>query len=440
VASQAAIRYVNVKPGQNWETIRLTQNVAAVSAQGPLPFGLPAGNISMAAGAEYRTEKGVTEVDAGAASRSYSFANFSPFSGKYNVKEGFVEFDAPLLEDSIVESLGLNAAARLTDYSTSGTVKTWKLGLTSQVNNLIRLRGTLSRDIRAPNLAELFNPGTPVQSSANDPFTGNNVPIFSTTSGNINLKPEKADTISAGVILSPASRLNLSLDFYSISLKGAVGTVSQAVLLERCGASGDKNSLYCSLLAFNGAGGQLSEIRNVPINLASQKVSGLDAQIDHQMGLGAGSLSSRLVGNLILTQTRIENGVTTNYRGAIGGDSPAQGIPRLRATITETYTNGPLAATVQGRFIGEAQLVNGWTPKDVDNNDIPAIFYVDVRGSYDLNDRIQVYGAVDNLFNQDPPNVAVSYNNSASKYSTAIRGAIYDQLGRAYRIGVRFKI
>ena len=433
VASQAAIRYVNVAPGQNYEVIRLQQDVGAVSAQGKLPFGLAAGNVSMAFGGEWRREKGNITVDPGAASRSYAFANFSPFSGKYDVKEGFLEVEVPLLDHNIVDSLALNAAGRVTDYSTSGTVETWKVGVTSQFNQLIRVRGTVSRDIRAPNLQELFSGGSPLGSNAIDPKTGQNVSIFSTTSGNPDLKPEKADTITAGVVLSPARRLNLSLDFYSIKIKDAIFSISTTVVLQRCNAG---EASFCSQLDFNGPNGALSQIRTFPRNLSSQKVSGLDFQADHQLPLAGGTLASRLIGTYTLIQKQTLLGVTTDYNGAIGGDSAVQGFPKLRGTLSETFTKGPFSGTVQGRLIGKAKLVNGWGPKDVDNNNVKAAGYVDLRGSYQIGPA-QIFFAIDNLLDRDPPNVAVSYTNAASIFSTAVRGDIYDLLGRTYRMGVR---
>ena len=436
IADPKAIRYVNVRPGENWEVIRLEQDVAAVSAQGALGFGLPAGDISIAFGGEYRREKGETIVDAGAAARRYSFANFAPFAGKYHVKEAFVELDMPLVERGFVDSLALNAAGRITDYSTSGVVKTWKLGLTSQLNDLIRLRGTVSRDIRAANLAELFNSGTAIQSSAIDPRTHINVPIFATTSGNPKLAPEKADTVSAGIVLSPAPRFNLSLDYYSIKLKDAIFTVSTAQVLARCNAG---ELTFCSQLDFDGPNGALSQIRTFPRNLSAQNVSGLDFQMDYQMPLGSGKLQSRLVSNYTLTQNQIALGVKTDYAGALSGNSPVSGFPKLRATLTETYTNGPMSITLQGRFIGKAKLVNGWTAKDVDNNRVPAVFYTDFRASYELSEGAQLFGAVDNIFNRNPPNVAVSSANAASYYSTAVRGDIHDTIGRSYRVGARLR-
>jgi outer membrane receptor protein involved in Fe transport len=434
VAGPDAIRYVNVKPGQNYQVITLDQEVAAASATGTLPFGLPAGNVSMAFGAEVRREKGEAVTDPGAAARAYAFANFSPFSGKYDVKEAFAEFDVPLIDGGFVESLALNAAGRVTDYSTSGRVNTWKVGLTSQVNSVLRLRGTASRDIRAPNLAELFNSGTAIQTNATDPRTGQNVSIFSTTSGNPDLGPEVADTLSGGVVLTPLSNLSASLDYYSIDLVDAIQSVNAQTVLARCNAG---ESAFCTQLDFNGPNGALSQIRTFPRNLSSVKTSGLDFQLDHAMDLGPGRLSSHLVSNYIIEQSQVALGVKTEYDGAIGGDSPAQGVPKFRATLSETYSLGAFSGTAQVRFIGEAELVKAWTARDVDDNSIPSVTYLDLRASYQVTDAAQVFAAVDNLFNVDPPNVAVSYSSSASIFSTAVSGSIHDTLGRAYRVGVR---
>ena len=59
------------------------------------------------------------------------------------------------------------------DNSTSGTVETWKVWLSWRVFDDLRLRGTRSRDIRAPNLSELFQAGRQSTTSYNDPFNNN---------------------------------------------------------------------------------------------------------------------------------------------------------------------------------------------------------------------------------------------------------------------------
>jgi iron complex outermembrane recepter protein len=245
---------------------------------------------------------------------------------------------------------------------------------------------------------------------------------------------ETADTITAGIVLHPLTGLNVSLDYYSISIEDAISSVNTQVVLARCVAG---ETAFCPQVLFNGPNGQLSEIISFPRNLSSEDTSGLDFQLDHQLPLFAGSLSSRLVANYILDQEQTALGVTTDFAGALGRDAAVLGIPKLRATLTETFASGPFSGTVQGRYIGPGRLVNGWASKDVDDNSVPSIFYVDLRGAYEITGQVQVYGAIDNLFDRDPPNIAVSYQNAASLFSTAIRADIHDQLGRAYRVGVR---
>lgn len=438
-ASAEAIAYVNVKPGQNYQLQELDETVIAASMQGTLGFGLPAGDIAVAFGAERRTEKGRITSDEGAQARIYSVANFPTFFGKYNVKEAFLEAEIPLLQDSIVKRLSLNAAGRITDYSTSGTVKTWKVGLTSELNDDIRLRGTISRDIRAPNLNELFSSGLSTLGSAVDPNTGQNVQIFSFASGNPNLTPEIAKTYSAGFVLSPSwvPRLNLSIDYYNINLQDAISQISTAEVLRRCN---EGQMVFCSQLEFNGTNGALSQINTFPQNIASYKTDGIDFQTDYTVPLFSGSLGLRVVGNYVLNLSQEQLGNLYKAAGAISGDNPVQGFPRARFTASATYSQDAFSFTAQTRFIGAAKLVYDWTPKDVDDNKVPAIAYFDLRGSYELTEQIQLFAAVDNLLNQDPPNVAVTpLRGQTAYYFTAVRGDIYDTIGRSYRAGVRFR-
>jgi outer membrane receptor protein involved in Fe transport len=75
------------------------------------------------------------------------------------VKEAYIETIVPLLRDaSFTKKLDFNGAARVTDYSTFGRVTTWKAGLTWEPVDGLLFRTTRSRDIRAPNLIELYTP------------------------------------------------------------------------------------------------------------------------------------------------------------------------------------------------------------------------------------------------------------------------------------------
>jgi len=437
-ASQAAINYINDGNSDINHDIE-NQDVAAASMQGVLPWGLPAGNVAVAFGGEYRREAGHLTAAPISAAAGYSNGNATPFAGTYNVKEGFLEVNAPLLKNDVVQSLDASVAGRMTDYSTSGLVETWKLGLNSQVNDDIRLRSTWSYDIRAPSINELFSTGSSTFHALPDPFNnGVSTPnVHEVTGGNPNLQPEKSTTVSGGIVLTPhwVPGLSVSLDWYSINIKGAIFALSSTVTIAQCQAG---VAFYCGFLKRNAAG-VLSEVDDFPGNAASLSVSGLDFQADYNMDLFNGTLQWHLVGNYTdqETQTTAANG-TIDYAGAVGPDSTYAGFPKFRSTLSATYTEGPWSATLQGRFIGTAILNHAWTaPGIIDDNGIPAQAYLDVRASYDITDNIEVYGAMDNVTGVNAPLIGASDTSPFQPVMT--NAAIYDALGRMYRGGIRVK-
>jgi len=441
-ASQAAINYTNgqARAGGNWAQSVLNEDVFAASASGQLPeeWSLGAGPVAVAFGAEYRQEGARVTADPTALSVGYSVGNFSAFSGHYSVAEGFGEVTVPVLKDSFVQSLDFNTAGRITSYSTSGMVETWKLGLTSQVNDDIRLRGTWSFDIRAPNLQELFASGFSISGTFVDPYTHATVNGYSLQGGNPALKPEQSTTISGGVVLTPhwIEGLSLSADWYSIELRKAIATISTDVITAQC-AKGVQ--LFCNQVSYitNSTGSYL-QIATQPINANSQSVSGIDFQADYTTEFLSGALNLRAIGNYMDQQTQTAAGITLDYAGAIGSDSSPRGIPKFRTTLSASYVEGPWQGTVQSRIIGSAKLNNAWGPLDVDNNSIPAVAYLDLRASYKWNDNIQLYGAIDNVINTPPPIPAAS-SAALNFYDQSIRDDIYDAIGRSFRIGVRLK-
>ncbi|MES2292519.1 MAG: TonB-dependent receptor [Pseudomonadota bacterium] len=434
VASKSAIAYVNQQ--NDFSQIVLNEDVASASMQGKLPWELPAGPVAVAFGGEYRKEAGVNTTSALAIAKALTVGNFAPFKGSYNVEEGFAEVNAPILKDSFVQSVDFNAAGRITSYSTSGLVETWKLGLTSQVTDDVRLRTTWSYDIRAPDLSELFAAGASTSNQGIDPHSGKNVNFFTVSVGNAALKPEQSTTISGGIVVTPhwIEGLNLSADWYSINIKGAIASTGSTTELAQCNAG---NQFYCSQLVFAGPGGALSSIIVSPLNAASATTSGLDFQSDYTRSILNGVMNLRLVGNYTDEQTQTLLGITSDYAGALGGDSSPSGVPKFKATASATYIEGPWQGTLQGRYIGSARLVNTWGPLNVDDNSIPTVAYMDLRGSYRWNENVQLYMAVDNTFNTPPPVIATSSAGSTF-LSPATRTDIYDAIGRQYRVGVRF--
>jgi iron complex outermembrane receptor protein len=478
--SQAALNYI--APGRTNDGVadqslyRINQSVFSISTQGTLPWGLEAGNVAVALGFEDRLEQQRNTRDPLqlGASGVWESGNFSEFAGAYNVQEGFLELNVPILKNNIVETLDFNAAGRITSYSTSGLVETWKLGLTSQVNEDIKVRATFSSDIRAPGIGELFSPILVSTQTQTYPPGGGNFSVKQLQAGNPLLVPEQAFTVSGGIVLTPhwIENLSLSLDWYSITLHGGIFSPTNGQIFSQCAeqhianfcqfvffgqgntagglatsevdANGNPGNRLLGNLVFTGdSPGAFNAYYQGPVNANRETVSGLDFQVDYNHELLDGTMSWHILGNYTDQKTRTSLGVTVDGAGQVSNDgalNPLVGFtaPKFRTTVSSTYDFGPWEITAQARIIGHARLTNNltqsqsaYTSISEEENAVPAVIYGDFRASYRWNDYVQLYGAIDNAFNGPPPNLA-SINGGG------VNCQIYDCIGRAYRVGVRF--
>lgn len=455
--SQAALDYV-LGTAQQWATT--TQDVASLTVRGE-PFALPAGPVAFAAGAEYRRESSFQIVDplsttilscAGIQGCPTSIngqlgiferTNPQPYDGRYNIREAFAEILAPILQDApFARSLNLNGAARYTDYSTSGGVTTWKVGVDYQPIEDVRLRVTRSRDIRAPNISELFTPPTQAASSSTvtDPSRGgvSNPGVNVRNAGNPDLVPERADTLTAGVVFRPRflSGLNLSVDYYRIRIAGAIGQLGAQSLVNQCF---EGNTTLCALITRD-ANGIITTIDNQQLNIASLKTSGVDIEASYRLPLT--QLAQGLDGTITFRglATYLHELVSQNPGAAPidrAGDVGA-GTPHWQATLSMTYENGPLDIFLQERFIGAGKFDNTLTPRDIDRNVVDSVFYTDITARYRFGEaarHVELFVTVNNLFDADPPLVG-----SFSRFGTTeANRSIHDVVGRQFTGGVRFR-
>ncbi len=415
------------------------QQVFSASMQGTLPWGLEAGRIAVAFGGEYhlQQERAVADAQGIGPNAGWNNGNYTQWDGGYAVEEGFGEIDAPILKNAFVQSLDFNMAGRVTNYSTSGTVETWKLGLTSQVNDDLKLRTTWSTDIRAPDLFELFTPPSYAHNSGIDPKTNKSVSLYTATQGNPDLNPEVATTVSGGIVLTPTflPGFSASFDWYSIVIKGAIFGAAANQIQQQCALG---VQLYCAQLHYGSPlvpadyPGALNLVIRQPLNASSQSTSGLDFQTDYSTDLFDGNINWHLVGNYTDTFTQTALGLTYEGAGSLSASAPYTGNVKLRFTLGATYTEGPWTATIQGRIKGPAKLNLYWhNGVEVDDNDIPWVGYLDLRGSYKWNDHIQLYGTVNNFTNTPPPLIPSAQGGIGSNTQ------IYEGQGRLYQAGIR---
>lgn len=435
--SQAAVDYIY---GDSWYRQKTKQEVVAFNLKAE-PFSVWAGPVSVAAGAEYRKESVRGTSDALSQAKAFASNNLQPIQGGFNVKEAYAEAVVPLLRDQpFAKSADLNVAVRATDYSTSGTVTTWKVGLTYDINGELRLRGARSRDIRAPNLSELFTTAQTRFRILRDPFQ-NNARVIApiATEGNPDtLVPEKADTWTAGVIYQPswAPGLRASVDYYTIDINNQIASLGGQVILDRCFAG---VTSLCPLI--DRTGGALALVHDPQLNVNKFETAGVDIEVAYQrdtpavLGLPQGSAEARILATYIDKLVTTDAAGKMDRAGQVVAD-PLAATPHWLWTGSVTYRVGPFSGTVQERYVGSGEINNAavpGTPTSANVYKVPDRFYTNLSAQYDLVERedgrrVQVYGAVDNLFD-----VALPYPLNGPENG----GVFYDLVGRAYRVGVR---
>ncbi len=515
-ASAAAVDYIlgGTVNGTTYLRQTLKQDVADASIHGE-PFSTWAGPVSVGAGASYRKESVVGVADPISESylgstpgtttykpgltpvldynlpaalrgtrQGFEAGNQGGFAGQYNVKEVFGETLIPLLRDGpFGKSFDLNGAIRYADYSTSGGVLNWKVGLTYRPIEDLRIRTTRSRDVRAANLADLYGGVTQNNPAVSDPFrrgtTGsaeNNPNAVTAAQGNPNLQPEIGDTFTLGAVYSPSftpwlQGLSLSVDYYSIIITNAIASPGAATILNQCLQG---NTAFCGLVTRNldpasfGAGntiGPITRLENSPQNIGTTKNSGVDFEASYRLPLSRfaegrdDTLNFRLLASYLgKNSTVVVGGASvTNSIGVVGGGivGGTGGNADWTGSLNVNYQRGPLTINWQERFINKGRinanvdelgapypsnlLINpNTTGSGQVPNTIPAYFYADLSATYKFgkNQQFEGFLTINNLFDKDPPSALGSYffyGVIPTNYT------LYDTIGRNYTAGVRFK-
>lgn len=426
----------------DWFTVtrdvtRTLEQTAFGAEIGGDPFSTWAGPVSVAAGVEYRRDSVDQVVSPEAEAGLLNLGNTKPYSGASSVREGFLEAVVPLVtEQPMFQSLEFNGAVRLTDYDNSGSVTTWKAGLSWAPNSSVRIRAAQSRDIRAPNLAELKTGLSLSFATIFDPFTGTQVQnVRAPSVGNPDLDPELGDTTTVGVVFTPRSVPNLtaSIDWYDIDIEDAIGTVGPQSIVNFC-YQGEQQ--FCDAITRDEAGA-LVEVRNTWFNLAAFATRGVDAEVSYALPLE--QLGSASEGTLVfrLLATYVDKFINDNGTRVLDltesvGSFSGNGGPQWRAAATVDYLNGPIGLQVEGRYVGSGVLEPTVTYSD---ESVDSWTVLNVAGSYRLpywtEDTVEVFGKIQNLLDEEPP-VAPS-----TTFPTERR--IYDVLGRFYSVGVRVR-
>ena len=441
--------------------------------------------------------------------------------GGYSVYEGYGELIAPIVEDKPgFESLTLETGIRYSKYEIDGagsnSAWTWKAGGSWEPGFGLKIRGNYSHAVRAPNVGELFTPLTVGLTNLGiDPCAGN-APVVNAdlraiclaqgappgsiglitnptaaqanavSGGNIELKPEKANTWTLGVVFVPEflPKFSMSIDYYNIRVTDVIGAATPGDAINAC---------FGNITAASATDPNCLKIRRNPItggldgdpattpglflettNLGELFTDGVDLIMNYKTDVGFGNLALSFVGNWTNNSEYNANvdsagsffrecagrySVNCSFTGSIQ--------PKLQFSQRTTLTIDKVDLSLLWRWIDKVELeprqlaadlqaaIDAGTspttgcpdPEGADPNgcmidpefrSIPAEHYFDLTARFNATDNMTFTFTVQNLFDNQPKVVGNTIG-STSFNSGNIYPSTYDALGRRYAVSAKLK-
>jgi len=420
--TQDALNYLQTIGTQRGETTLRTYHADVTGELGQYGVKLPTAKegIAFNLGFEHRNERVTLTPDA--IEQSGQLSGFgsavTPIDASQSVDEQFIEVRVPLIQDvTAAKNLEFKTGFRRSDYSTSGSVNTYKFDVQWQPINDISFRGSYNRAIRAPSIIELFNqplvaliqlgddPCAPSQPGLHDApatreqclrtvsaaqaaafgaaYDAGSIPnailgqLSQQTAGNPSLKPEKSKSYSAGLVFNPEALPGLhgSIDWWDIKVEDEIGVIPATLILAQCLDTG--NPQFCSQIVrqpntFSLTGNSVATggyIIQQNFNIAAAEVQGIDFQAQYKLGMGSfGATRFSFNGSYLLKNTLqpLAGSHTYDCAGLFGHTCQTVN-PRWRHLLTATWASPwDVEVGANWRFIGKVGL---------DNNDSdPSLF------------------------------------------------------------------
>jgi outer membrane receptor protein involved in Fe transport len=482
--SEAAADYI--RTAYQWHTTLLTQMVDAringdLGEYGAKFPGATEG-IQVAFGADYRKEN--LRLDPDEVNQLMLAAGTGspvlPIDDGYDVWELYAEALIPIVQGaSGAQDLSLELGYRYSDYSSTGNQPTYKAQLTYAPIKDFKIRGGFARAIRSPNIVDLYAPpglslgGARDICSGTDPdYTmeecmntgvtaaqyGNILPNpagqYNTFSGgNVDLNPEEADTITAGIVITPTALpgFTAAVDYFNIDINDYIGQYSPEAIILNCALTGDPT--LCSLINRDSSGSLwltrdgYTEIKS--LNIGEIVNEGIDFSLSYMLSLGKqGFLNMNLLGTYMM-ENSLENQLYGYDCLGYFGDVCIQPTPEWRHRATVSWETG-FNTTFNFAWRFTKSVLTDYASDDPDLGDpgsVPDVIAAgwgaykinnynlfDLSGTYNLNDNVQFTLGVNNILDKTPP-LSPGYTNN--DYGMGWYGT-YDPWGRLIHASMRF--
>ncbi len=410
-----------------------------------------------------------------------------PISGDVSVREVFAEVNIPLISNSpLIESLGIEAAYRYSDYSSDFETDTYKLGLNWTPIPEMRVRASYQRAVRAPNVVELFSTQqrfevdlTQNENGLFDPCSGetpfasreqcartgvtaaqygniqdNPAGQFNTlVGGNQNLKPETANTYSFGLVYSPefVSNMTVSVDYFDIEVEDLVGSVNPNLAMNNCLTTG--SAYFCDLIK-RGQGGSLylfedGYFERFNLNTGSLETKGLDLSVDYGFEVNdMGDVSINFIGTYLdeFTSTPLPNSGSSEIYDCKGLYGGLCGRPRpewRHKMLVSWVTPFDLSVGLTWRYISSVDIAQTSSQEALTgsfaqvNKTLGDRHYIDLSAGYILNDEATIRVGINNILDRDPPlttSAAIEDGGNGNTYPQ-----FYDAVGRTIFAGFTYQ-
>ncbi|MFY8272664.1 TonB-dependent receptor domain-containing protein [Pseudoalteromonas sp. SSDWG2] len=434
------------------------------------PVSLPAGDLGIAAGYEYRREEGYNLPDYLVQSGQSSGGSIQPTEGTFSESSYHLEVIAPLVADApMMESLELSAAIRYTDIENSVGFESdntsYSVGLTWRVNDDLMARANSSTGFRAPSISDLFGGLSVTFPSVTDPCNGGacadvppaytqpNTQLEAQVGSNDSLEPEESESLSYGIVYEPSfvEGLNLSVDVWDIEIENVITSAGFQQVLDTCSNYAGKDSddanhpiaPNCDSLLTRAPSGVPVTFINPLLNSGKLETNGVDFDIMYDFETSFGSFKTVLDATYTDVYRLVnDQGVaSSNYSGRNLGDA---GFPRWKSNFDVTYMLDNFSFNYNLQLIGKQiedcgisnVSTDTWACSDLDNdeNKLGTTVYHDIQASYmleDMNTRL-TFG-IKNLFDKVPP-------ISTQAFANSFDASLYDPTGRFFygRVTVKF--
>lgn len=373
----------------------------------PLELGL-ASPITIAFGAEHRHEAyeigigdpasyavGVYNVqqlsNGGVATQAASTNGFPGFSPSVAVNDSRNSYSLYLdVEGDVTPELTLGGAARYEHYSDFGSTTNFKASARYAFSPQIAVRGTASTGFRAPTVGQLYTSAGITGFIGANPTEFVTLPASSAAAqlyGSQPLQPEKSVNMSAGLVFDPTDTLSVTIDYYNIRVKDRLGLSGSVDIT----TDAQRQQLRDAGLVNWATVGSL----NYFANGFKTRTQGVDMVMSHRLSTGLGQFNTTLAGNYNATKILSYNPVVVDARKL--GNIENQ-LPKLRGTLTENWSSGPLAVTARAIYYHHYSVID----YDDSVRRFGAEMTFDLEARYTINDYMTVAVGGENILDNYP--------------------------------------